>query len=286
MTFFLFFYIFPTGKFAPRWTRWATAIWALIFFFSSFFPDSSLNINQWPTALAAVVVVPLFASLAVAQIERYRTVSDAIARLQTKWIVAVTIVGVATFLVSVSTVLVRASEERLFYRYWILTDLGFSLLTYLLPIAIGIAILRYRLWDIDIIIRKTVQYGVLTAVLGLVYYGSVLLLQGLFTRVTGQESAVALVLSTLLIAALFTPSRRRIQEFIDGRFFRKKYNAQQVLAQFAQTARDETDMDKLAVALVNIIETTIQPETVSVWLKPTAVTPSRVTPQPKSESDL
>jgi hypothetical protein len=107
-----------------------------------------------------------------------------------------------------------------------------------------------------------------------------------FTRVTGEGSAVALVLSTLLIAALFTPSRRRIQRFIDGRFFRKKYNAQQVLADFVQTTRDETDMDKRAVALVNIIETTIQPETVSVWLKPTAVTPSRVTPQPKSESDL
>jgi hypothetical protein len=104
--------------------------------------------------------------------------------------------------------------------------------------------------------------------LGLVYYGSVLLLQGVFTRVTGEKSAVALVLSTLLIAALFTPSRRRIQEFIDGRFFRKKYNAQQVLADFVQTTRDEVDAEKLTAELLRAVQETMQPETVSLWLPP------------------
>jgi hypothetical protein len=134
-------------------------------------------------------------------------------------------------------------------------------------VAVALAVLRYRLFDVDILIRKTVQYGVLTAVLGLVYYGSVLLLQGVFTRVTGEGSAVALVLSTLLIAALFTPSRRRIQEFIDGRFFRKKYNAQQVLADFARTARDETDIEALTAALLKVVEETMQPKRVTMWLK-------------------
>jgi hypothetical protein len=92
-------------------------------------------------------------------------------------------------------------------------------------------------------------------------------LQGLFTRVTGEKSAVALVLSTLLIAALFTPLRRRIQEFIDGRFFRKKYDAAQVLAQFAQTAQNETDMEALQAELLRVVQETMQPETVSIWVK-------------------
>jgi hypothetical protein len=103
--------------------------------------------------------------------------------------------------------------------------------------------------------------------LGLVYYGSVLLLQGVFTRVTGEKSAVALVLSTLLIAALFTPSRRRIQEFIDRRFFRKKYDAAQVLAQFAQTTQNETDMEALQAELLRVVQETMQPESVSIWIK-------------------
>jgi hypothetical protein len=150
-----------------------------------------------------------------------------------------------------------------------LAYLAWSMPLYLLaPLGIGFAVLRYRLWDIDIIIRKTVQYGVLTGLLGLIYYGSILLLQGLFTRVTGEESAVALVLSTLLIAALFTPSRRRIQEFIDGRFFRKKYNAQQVLDDFARTAQDEVDMEALQAELLRVVQETMQPESLAVWIKP------------------
>jgi hypothetical protein len=128
-------------------------------------------------------------------------------------------------------------------------------------------VLRHRLWDIDVIIRKTVQYGLVTGVLGLVYYGSVLFLQGVFTRVTGEKSAVALVLSTLLIAALFTPVRHRIQDFIDRRFFRKKYNAQQVLADFARTVRDETDIEALTAALLKVVEETMQPKRVTMWLK-------------------
>jgi len=136
------------------------------------------------------------------------------------------------------------------------------------PLAVGIAILRYRLWDIDVIIRKTVLYTVLTVLLGVVYAILVVAFQAVFTRATGQDSPAALVLSTLAIAALFTPLRRWLQSFIDRRFYRRKYDAEQVLNRFALAARDETDLDKLTAELLRVIQETMEPEHVTLWLRP------------------
>jgi hypothetical protein len=137
-----------------------------------------------------------------------------------------------------------------------------------LPVVMGLAIFKYRLYDIDIVIRKTLLYAVLTGLLALVYFGSVIVLQGIFSRLAGvEQSTLAVVVSTLAIAALFTPLRRRIQDAIDRRFYRKKYDAQQVLARFAQTARDETDLDALLAELVHVVDETLQPEHVSIWLR-------------------
>ena len=127
------------------------------------------------------------------------------------------------------------------------------------------------IWDIDVIIRKTLVYGVLTALLALVYFGGVVLLQRLVGTLTGAaQSPLAVVVSTLAIFILFAPLRGRIQDGIDRRFFRKKYDSQQVLAQFAQTARDETDLDALTTELARVVQETLQPEGVSVWLKESA----------------
>jgi hypothetical protein len=127
--------------------------------------------------------------------------------------------------------------------------------------------LRYRLWDIDIIIRRTVQYVVVTAVLLLIYFGSVTLLQSALTDLTGSESPLVIVLSTLLIAALFNPLRRRVQAFIDRRFYRSKYNAQQILSRFAMTSQNETNLNRLSAEIVEVIDETIKPVNVTVWLK-------------------
>jgi hypothetical protein len=143
-----------------------------------------------------------------------------------------------------------------------------------IPITTGIAILRYRLYDIDVIINRTLVYGSLTAMLALVYFGGVALTEAIFgalrTFITGQEEPpqLAIVVSTLVVAALFNPLRRRIQGFIDRRFYRSKYDAAKTLEAFSAKLRDETDLDKLGNELVGVVTETMQPEHISLWLHP------------------
>jgi len=142
----------------------------------------------------------------------------------------------------------------------------FNLTVLALPLAIGVAILRYRVFDIDIIIRRTLVYGALTISLGAVYLTGVVILQALFVRLTGAESTLAVVVSTLAIAALFQPLRRQVQAIIDRRFFRRKYDAQQVLEQFARRAQQESDLDAISADLVRTVQETLEPEGLRLWL--------------------
>jgi hypothetical protein len=136
-----------------------------------------------------------------------------------------------------------------------------------IPVAVGIAILRYRLYDIDIIINRTLVYGSLTAMLALVYVGGVVGLQAAFRALTGQESTLAVVASTLAIAALFGPLRRRLQALVDRRFYRRKYDAAKTLAAFNARLRQETDLDTLSDDVVGVVRGTVQPEYASLWLR-------------------
>jgi hypothetical protein len=203
------------------------------------------------------------------QIFRYRNVSSSGERQQTKWVLYGFLLYLVLLMIS-SAIFVRTSNlppgepqpwwSALGSVLWVLT-------LSIMPIAIFISIQRYRLWEIDLIIRRTLIYGALTLLLALVYFASVVLLQQGFRALTGQDSPIAIVISTLMIAAIFNPLRRRVQDTIDHRFYRRKYDAQQALAAFAATARDEVELDQLTEQLLSVVQESMQPERASLWLR-------------------
>ena len=151
--------------------------------------------------------------------------------------------------------------------YGVFFETAITLFTFLIPIAFGVAILRNRLWDIDIIINRTLVYGTLTAIIVLVYFGLIFALQFLLRGIINQNNDVAIVVSTLAIAALFQPLRHRLQRFIDRRFYRSKYDAAKTLEAFSATLRNEVDLNQLREELVAIVQETMQPSHVSLWLR-------------------
>jgi hypothetical protein len=150
----------------------------------------------------------------------------------------------------------------------LLLKIGFALSFLLVPLSISIAVVRSHLFDINVVINRTLVYGTLTATLVVLYFGAIVVLQRMFVLLTGQRSTLAVVASTLLIAALFTPLRRRIQSFIDRRFYRRKYDARKTLEVFSTKLKNETDLEALNNDLVGVVRETMQPAHLSLWLRP------------------
>ncbi|MFZ1465319.1 MAG: hypothetical protein WAV60_14810 [Anaerolineae bacterium] len=260
----LFIYLFPDGRLAFPWVRWLAApVVAAVVLYVLRAPlgISDLWISEAGWGILMVALFTLWLSGLATQAYRYRRLASA-ARQQIKWV----LLGLSAPLTGFSA---------MFIGQFLIADPAWFqfvggplqiIIFALIPVTIGISMLRYHLWDVDVVIRRTLIYGALTGTLLAAYLFSILILQYLFRALTRQESSLAIVISTLAIAALSAPLRRRIQDAIDRRFFRKKYDAQRVLAQFAQTARDETDLDALTGELARVVQETLQPERVSVWL--------------------
>jgi hypothetical protein len=214
-------------------------------------------INPLETILYALALTAA-ASLLVRLIR-----SKGIERQQVKWF------AFAVGMLAISTTLAYVVSEAMdvLWLGWIGSVLVIASIVSL-PVAMSIAILSYRLYQIDTLINRTLVYGSLTATLVALYFIGIVVLQRLFVLLTGQESTLAVVASTLLIAALFSPFRRHIQSFIDRRFYRRKYDARKTLEAFSAQLRNETDLDALSAELVSVVRETMQPEYASLWLRP------------------
>ena len=203
-------------------------------------------------------------ALAIASfVHATRTQRDAVSRAQLRWAISSFVAGLALFALNFPLGFGLITNQ-----FWVdLISAMASLGIVVIGFGLSVAVLRYRLFDIDVIIRKTLLYAMLSGLLALVYFGSVVLLQTIFDSVAQERSPFIIVVSTLLIAALFAPLRQRVQAFIDRRFYRQKYDAQQILAQFAQTARDEVEMDLLQAELLRVVQETLQPEQITIWYR-------------------
>jgi hypothetical protein len=270
MAWMLFFYLFPSGRFVPRWTRWMALLYGVGFFglwtFTPFGPPT------WPPLLFNVALLVVWCSFPVAQLYRYARVSNRTQRQQTKWVVFGVAVAIAGVLTTIFTVGAAVDLPPAEVGPKMLSMLLMDAFMLFIPISIGIAVLRARLFDIDVVINRTLVYASLTAMLALVYLGGVATTEAIFRALTGQQqqSQVAIVITTLVIAALFNPLRRRNQSFIDRRFYRRKYDARKTLEAFSARLRDETDLEALSDELVGVVKETMQPASVSLWLRPVA----------------
>lgn len=267
----LFLMLFPNGRLVPRW-MWPLLVLLMISTISTALPPTSpLSSNNLPMWLPILLNFITYVAILFSQIYRYRRVSTPVERQQTRWVVFGILIVMADF------ILLTPILNFFFPSYGsqpnIPSSVFISLLNYpvillSIPVTIGIAVLRSRLYDIDVVINRALVYVSLTLLLGLVYFGLIFGSQFLFQGMFHQTNAIALVISTLVIYVLFQPLRRRIQHIIDKRFYRRKYDAARTLGAFSATLRSEVDLSELHEHLLAVVEETMQPTHVSLWLRP------------------
>jgi hypothetical protein len=259
----VFFYLFPDGRAVLRWPAPVIVGWAIVQGIDAFDPNWPSGVPGGP--LTGLTWLAVLASVIYVQFYRYRKVSTPAERQQTKWIVYSFVVGVLGFALTLSLFNLSGLANTLLFAVLGTTALYVFLL--IIPLAIGFSMLRYRLWDVDVLINRTLVYGLLSASLVAVYIGGVIVLQVVFRALSGQGSGLAVALSTLLIAALFQPLRRGIQSFIDRRFYRRKYDADRTLVSLSARLRDDVDLDDVTTAILTVVQDTMQPAHVSLWLR-------------------
>ena len=266
--------LFPDGRLPSR--RWRPLAWfsGAVMVLLSAGIGKPFGLEQYPWVRDAFPVVLALLPLcilasAVSLVLRYLRAGSEV-REQIKWVAfAALFVGVQFVIdIGASVLLVPMTASGREPPWLALLDqVGFIMFAGV-PIAVGIAVLKYRLYDIDVIINRALVYGSLTATLVALYFGGIVMLQRLFVALTGQQSTLAVVASTLAIAALFNPLRRRIQGIVDRRFYRRKYDASKTLEAFSAKLRDATDLESLSGDLKAVVGETMQPAHVSLWLRP------------------
>jgi hypothetical protein len=263
----LFIFMFPDGRFVPRWTVILAVASTVQDFLSYLAPGSALDAQDGTSvnALLSIVWLAGLVTMVGAQVYRYRAVSNPVERQQTKWVV----LGIATALLSFLALIFLAAIVPAVSHIggiFLAFNTVFRLVMLPIPLGIGFAMLRYRLWDVDVLINRALVYVSLTVTTVGLYIGGVIGLQALFRAVTGQHSDLAIAIATLAVAALFNPWRHRVQRFIDRRFYRRRYDATRVLAAFSVRLRDEVDLDQLSSDLLLATQETLQPRTLALWL--------------------
>ncbi len=263
----MFFLLFPNGRFAPRWTFWIAVAFLVYQIPGYFFPD----FYSWlfiPESAQGGVFMGLVLGMVGTQVYRYRNVYSPRQRRQTRWVIAGAALSIcALFGVLAPLWLLPGTWTTVSPFVLYLIGVLVPLIMLPIPLSIGVAVLRSGLFDIDVLINRALVYTTLTATLALVYVGGIVGLQWIFRAVTGQASDLAVVASTIAIAALFVPLRRWVQTLIDRRFYRRKYDAAKTLAAFSEKLRDETDLNVLNEELVTAAREALQPESVSLWLR-------------------
>jgi hypothetical protein len=277
----LFLYLFPDGQFIPRWTGFVLLAWIPLFLMSV----AVLPVGVFVPLLFVFILM----SLSV-QIYRFRRVSTSMQRQQTKWVVFGTLISTLGSVGILTTANVLKLSQSPGTWGFLVGNTLLYLFSALIPLSIGVAIVRSKLWDIDVLIKKALVYGVLTALLAAVYAGLIISLQFLLGGIIKQNNGVVIVVSTLVIAALFLPLRRRIQQIIDRRFYRRKYDAAKTVETFSATLRHEVDLTQLSEHLITVVQETMQPTHVWLWLRPPAHdgthrAPWRVTPPISSQGN-
>lgn len=273
---FLFLYLFPSGFYSPRWIRVFFLLWIVWAVLWLIYPDSIFSFQDpYNISLAGFVLLMAWWGIGIfAQLYRFVRVSGPVERQQTKYITfGATLVAIAYCLyVPLRQLMEHMPRHDLAeVIFQMVAPYVYLMLVAAIPITIALSILRYRLWDIDLIIRRTLLYSALTATLAVVYFASVVLMQSLLALAGVTQSAFVVVVSTLGIAALFTPLRQRIQYDIDRRFYRRRYDTEKILAAFASLASEQVDLDELSSRLLAVVEETMQPEFAGVWLAPLSI---------------
>ena len=264
VSFYLFFYLFPGGRFDRRWIGWLTASMILYWIVEVFFLTSSSP--SFLNVLNTILFLAFSVAILVVQIYRYRRLSTPIERQRTKWVVFGSIIGLGAYIIGAFVVLFLRQALQVGLLPFMLSYTVVTLCYASVPVSIALAVLRSRLWDIDIIINRALVYSTLTVSLALVYAGLIIGSQALLGGII-KSNDVAIVVSTLIIATLFHPLRRRIQAIIDRRFYRSKYDAAHTLAAFSARLRGEVDLAQLREQLLDVVVETMQPAHVSLWLR-------------------